>query len=279
MRKDRTRPAFTLVELLVVLAIIGILMALLLPAVQHVRESARRLQCQNNLKQIGLAMQTYHDRYKVFPSGWIGPTGMTWGAYILPDLEQTPLYDALRVNEFGDVMPPDAGTEYDILLPIYVCPTDSGPDINGNYSHDGTIGYKKSNYIGVNGGTNFVEHRSQDPSGVFGVASRVGIQSIKDGASNTFLVGEREFDMKKGFRGAIWMRAINKVGSYMYGPAVVGTCGKRILLNSSRTRFIGFSSAHSSGALFLFADGGVRFISDSIDGDVYASMAKKSDGA
>ena len=102
------------------------------------------------------------------------------------------------------------------------------------------------------------------------------MKMIMDGTSNTFLVGEREFTTK-GFRGAVWMRAINKVGSYLYGPAVVGTCGNRITLNSPRTHHIGFSSRHPGGAQFLFADGSVRFILETIDPKTYVNLAKKAD--
>ncbi len=110
------KSGFTLVELLVVIAIIGILVGLLLPAVQAAREAARRMQCSNNLKQMGLAMQNYHDTHKTFPSGYtvdlvppavIGTTSMmsltnpshwSWGAFILPFIEQTSLYNSLGVG-------------------------------------------------------------------------------------------------------------------------------------------------------------------------------------
>src|SRR5688500_10904954 len=89
---------FTLVELLVVIAIIGVLVALLLPAVQAARESARRTQCSNNLKQLGIAMHNYHDTYQKFPFGW-SDRGAGWSTMTLPYIEQKPLFDTLRFNE------------------------------------------------------------------------------------------------------------------------------------------------------------------------------------
>ena len=145
------KSGFTLVELLVVIAIIGILVGLLLPAVQAAREAARRMQCSNNLKQMGLAMQTYHDTHKTFPSGYtvdliapaqIGTTSMmslvnqshwSWGAFILPFIEQSNLYNNLGVgsrtlhsnltNAAGLAALADSAA-------TFVCPSDPGPALN-----------------------------------------------------------------------------------------------------------------------------------------------------
>jgi prepilin-type N-terminal cleavage/methylation domain-containing protein len=105
------RRGFTLIELLVVIAIIAVLIALLLPAVQQAREAARRTQCKNNMKQLGLAMHNYHDTFRVFPPGWIavdpatnaqsaheGISGFGWGTMLLPQIDQSPLYNQLNLN-------------------------------------------------------------------------------------------------------------------------------------------------------------------------------------
>src|SRR5262245_46188100 len=97
------RRGFTLVELLVVIAIIGILMALLLPAVQGVRESARRTQCTNNLKQIGLGVHNYHDAFKKLPNAYSEKTGLSWQVYILPYIEQAARFEKFDITTVNNV--------------------------------------------------------------------------------------------------------------------------------------------------------------------------------
>jgi len=169
------RSAFTLIELLVVIAIIAILIALLLPAVQQAREAARRSQCQNNLKQIGLALHNYHDVYGGFAPGYIASrdaviaptagantTQWAWGASILPMLEQGPLYNGLNVG----ITPLGAGlvTGGTIealaaqVVPAFICPSDAGRMVSTGVGVDQQLrdsagAWKKiakSNYIGVN---------------------------------------------------------------------------------------------------------------------------------
>jgi prepilin-type N-terminal cleavage/methylation domain-containing protein len=140
--RDKSRVGFTLVELLVVIAIIGILVALLLPAVQAAREAARRSECTNNLKQIGVALHNYHDTHKMFPPGWIPQTGMPgggsgyawgWGTAILPFMEQASLPDQIQ---YGKITIYAAAGDPAILplmqTPIapYRCPSDVGPPTN-----------------------------------------------------------------------------------------------------------------------------------------------------
>src|SRR6516162_8749056 len=178
------RPAFTLIELLVVIAIIAVLIALLLPAVQSAREAARRAQCTNNLKQIGLALHNYHQALDAFPPGYVSSvdrtvlnacdmdqedqhgvdlgTGWAWGAMILPYLEQQPLYNSINFNLSVAFHQNDTCSL--TALSVYLCPTDPGPstvpvfedppDPNnpGSYSSSHIVDYlSRGNYVGMYG--------------------------------------------------------------------------------------------------------------------------------
>lgn len=211
MRSPERSAGFTLIELLVVLAIIGVLLALLLPAVQRVRESASRARCQNNLKQIGLALHDYHDVYRAFPPAQINDPEystnkkerrppypyLSWRGYLLPFIEQDNLWretqQAYAVQKDFWHNPPHVGLTQN--MPIYTCPSDGRqapvhsvkvPDEYGGSG--GAIPMPNvalSGYFGV-GGSNL---RSRD--GIFFVNASTGIQQILDGTSNTIMVGER----------------------------------------------------------------------------------------
>src|SRR4051812_46688665 len=135
-RQRRQIRGFTLVELLVVIAIIALLVALLLPAVQQAREAARRTQCRNNLKQVGLALHNYHDTNSTLPPGWVGVTsgqsdvnginGWSWAARVLPQLDQSPLFNSINFNfqvgAASNLVPRTTG------LAVYRCASDILPD-------------------------------------------------------------------------------------------------------------------------------------------------------
>lgn len=186
------RKGFTLVELLVVIAIIGILIALLLPAVQAAREAARRMQCTNNLKQIGLALHNYHGTYKTFPPSVIwgypntpeyqlgvlpAPYHHTWCTAILPFMEQQSLYDTVdfRLPAWNQ---PIVGTQVSGLR----CPSDSG----GLNQPADTSGIAITNYPGSMG-----YHWWSTQGGVFNIEKITKMADIADGTSNSIMVAER----------------------------------------------------------------------------------------
>lgn len=279
----RGRKAFTLIELLVVIAIIAILIALLLPAVQQAREAARRTECKNNLKQLGLAMHNYHDTMKCFPPGHVQPgtlwnscTTMSngtavpdtnarswgWGTFLLPYIEQAGLYAALQPD--GCRMP-NEGTLYGGVpllqkkLPAYRCPSDVGADINIYHNNYSTSNYVMSEaMITTNGST---------------VNSRVRISDILDGTSNTFMIGERTLRTEpagKRWDGAIvWGRSNSTdAGSKFragppinFGPTPFANNG--FGTDNGCVRH-GISSLHTGGTQFLMCDGAVRFVSENI---------------
>ena len=224
------RRGFTLVELLVVIAIIGILVSLLLPAVQAAREAARRMQCGNNLKQMSLAVHNYHDTYKVFPPGYLGAPpnldcagvnntparrkGWGWAVYILPFVEQSALYNQLDPGPkqtvcgipTGGQASPSAGSALlqKTVLSFYVCP--SSGDFIMNDTRIPATGipgnHAKSNYAGVSGmdfsGVVPVPATGVPPPTVRRKAVFVdgslyvsGIRDVTDGTTNTFLIGEK----------------------------------------------------------------------------------------
>lgn len=306
----RTR-GFTLIELLVVIAIIAILIALLLPAVQQAREAARRSQCKNNLKQIGLAMHNYHDVHNTFPPGYItktpcnsaavwsacnvGEVGLYgWGAFILPMIDQAPLYTLLNVgNVYLEQNLANATTRAALQqpLPVFSCPSDPGPSLNdfvaasNRYNFrvtDGSNTYSiaKSNYVMVanawDSTTPHVYPIQYGPAHGIGFAnSKIGFRDITDGSSNTLLVGERAFVYKSsnkvGGGNAIGFSASNNVQDSSYGQkgnsmSVVGITYNGINAISGGEHDVrGFSSNHVGGAHFVMGDGAVRFISENID--------------
>jgi prepilin-type N-terminal cleavage/methylation domain-containing protein len=224
------RRGFTLVELLVVIAIIGILIALLLPAVQAAREAARRSQCSNNLKQVGLALHNYHDTYKTFPPGGLWERRTPWIAapagrnqrrgslflHLLPFVEQGPLYDSInKVNGHFDAQRPNgAGTKMirANIVPGYICPSDNHDGLQGSNE---MTGHAYTNY-GANGGPmsqggtgngncpcDMSAMNAFRPTTVLGTAQPWGpfhregnrgyltrMRDITDGTTNTLFVGE-----------------------------------------------------------------------------------------
>tara|TARA_R110002095_G_scaffold80197_1_gene68874 strand:+ start:1360 stop:2229 length:870 start_codon:yes stop_codon:yes gene_type:complete len=272
---------FTLIELLVVIAIIAILIALLLPAVQQAREAARRSQCKNNLKQVGLALHNYHDTHKIFPYGYttkdygvaVAPATdannsdlrLGWSMFLLPYVDQTNLYNFLGSNGAFDAprwylqpaLLSDPGAKS--IVPVFICPSDRMEGLNSDLGN-----YGKSNYKGVG--------YHDTTAYIFGQESnRTRMRDIADGTSNTFIVGEATTN---GFRlGALW------IGTYSTGDTaiVMRTTADDPALLINGTSSSAFSSAHEGGAHFLFADGKVQFISENIDGSLYTWLGQKED--
>jgi prepilin-type N-terminal cleavage/methylation domain-containing protein/prepilin-type processing-associated H-X9-DG protein len=284
------RNAFTLVELLVVITIIGILIALLLPAVQAAREAARRMSCSNHMKQIGLAMHLYHDTFQQLPPGWIahdpstgqphwfGVPGWGWGARILPFMEQTAIYNNLIHFDLPITDPANAQVRV-MPIPIYRCPSDAGDATfvlqgggplvgGGSFS---PVKLSTNNYIGVFGTKDFHEIApSCEGNGCFFLQRGVSFRDIKDGLSQTFIVGERSSELAP----STW---VGVVTGGEHAPARI--CGVATYPPNSTTEashyFHNFSSCHPTGTNFLLADGSVRLIPESIAEETYHALCTR----
>ncbi|MBX3436712.1 MAG: DUF1559 domain-containing protein [Planctomycetaceae bacterium] len=324
MTSRSQRHGFTLIELLVVIAIIAILIALLLPAVQQAREAARRLQCKNNLKQIGLALHNYHDVSLVFPPAYVpmldpaygpdpvadsgSPTSWTWAVLLLPMLEQSSLYNALAAVDPGPATPFPVvpGDPHDLLLPVLLCPSDSGPSRTmwgGTNFPQQINGYHKSNYAACAGRPDRPSQEyfclswgavtPRNKRGMFGIASSTRMRDILDGTSQTIAIGETRnspvqvFDSPLGSMlagsSAAWLRSWNfnfssSRNPHSYFASAMRVTADRHTAYAINSEYWGFSSDHVSGAQFLMADGSVHFLSESIDRQLYENLSTQADG-
>ena len=271
-----SRSAFTLVELLVVIAIIGILIALLLPAVQAAREAARRAQCTNNLKQLGIALHNYHDTLKSFPSAFIRASNSAdltsqwgWQALILPFNEQDALSDQLdsrRRTLEGVILSEPALAQ--TVISGYRCPSDTEQDLNMDRDfgeHLDTPRIATSNYIASYGCRRLVTRGTGgDANGALSYQP-VSFRSIMDGTSNTFAAGER-LGGSEGCRSGMWAGAGNSRNAGSTGIyTTVGDSVSPLNHPDKDTCRYGFGSEHPGGGNFVLCDGSVRFISETID--------------
>jgi prepilin-type N-terminal cleavage/methylation domain-containing protein/prepilin-type processing-associated H-X9-DG protein len=301
-RDDARRLAFTLVELLVVIAVIGVLVALMLPAIQKTRESARKSQCANNLKQIGLGMHAYLVVHGSFPPGYVsrvlpdhddGGPGWAWGAMLMPYIEETSLHGA--INFSASLRSAENATVRLTSVPYFICPSDSmfEPviDIPSKSSTLIICQMAAGNYVACAGTVRPTCKLCRDQfDGVFGRNRPIKPQELLDGLSKTIAVGERA---------SRWSRPVVlgvvpnskildnlKPGLYSAGPAyVLGTTFHEGFNIESQVDEMdhgtmgslaeSFGSEHPGGAFFLFCDGSVRFVWDDADPAVMNSLSTR----
>ncbi|NND98212.1 MAG: DUF1559 domain-containing protein [Pirellulaceae bacterium] len=248
------RGGFTLVELLVVIAIIGILVGLMLPAVQAVREAARRMQCQNHLKQIGLAMQNYHSAYRKFPPGGIqvrpevaDGKQFAWSAMVLPFLEQSATYDRINFDyPFDDPINSDVAAK---VIPTYLCPT-TPRMVPLHY------GRAAIDYGGIYGER--IASHNYPPRGVMIHDMAIRFRDITDGTSRTLMIAE-----DANFPDGQWINAWN-----LFDQAFP--------INRAPKFENDIRSFHAQGANGLFADGSVAFLSEHMDLYVLAALCTRN---
>jgi prepilin-type N-terminal cleavage/methylation domain-containing protein len=286
----RIRKGFTLVELLVVIAIISTLIGLLLPAVQKVREASFRTTCQNNLKQIGLALHNYHDTLSSFPPGYYdtavwpnadqGP-GWGWAAFILPYLEQDNLAKQIQWKlDVGD--PADAGPRAQFLK-LFYCPSDVYLDTfiaTDGGSNSWVLAH--GGYVACNGNDGVDDNTTPPHTGAF-VRGVTGFRTadISDGLSNTFFVGERSTTMSISAWAGVPLGAlvpsVRAPGTYSGGSALVlGHCGPHLPNDAIVTDADAMSSGHRMGVQFLFGDGAVHLIGNGISQQTYDALATRA---
>jgi prepilin-type N-terminal cleavage/methylation domain-containing protein/prepilin-type processing-associated H-X9-DG protein len=295
----RIRCAFTLVELLVVIAIIGVLVALLLPAVQAARESGRRMQCGNHLKQIGLAMHNYHDVHQTLPSACAffyppRPFG-TWAAFILPYLDEQTVYDRFDFNVM--LTEPVNRTAVSALISTYICPSDAlserplmGGRIQTFQNPENSMGM----WYPVSLGPSYDRYCAfcscagspdcyccptmspygtlGDTIGLFGRHPRsIRFAEVRDGLSRTILAGDT-LPSQCTYNGAYHQNfpmaatniPLNTFNSTIDGEDTLWWSG------------CGYKSMHPGGANFVLADGSVHFLSEELDFKVYNALGTRA---
>jgi prepilin-type N-terminal cleavage/methylation domain-containing protein len=305
----RRSKAFTLVELLVVIAIIGVLVSLLLPAVQAAREASRRMNCQNNLKQFGLALMNYHDTYQRMPPAYwkgfqglgtstFGTPGWGWGALLLPRLEQKALFDTLGI-ETPTVLDGSAVTKVPAQIPLKVfrCPSDTGPKLNAN-----RFDYATSNYVAIFGALYdqtvvsgiTVGSVPGACTGMFGPSTCIRLAEVTDGTSNTATIAEMCYgpngipDANTGgkhvYNGAIWAGVPSENGSGSNVSCMLSLCGFAAGSNvkfrkpNTGSSSNAISSVHPNGSQYSICDGSVKWVNSNADGKLLDYIADRADG-
>ncbi len=279
MLRSKSRSGFTLVELLVVIAIIGILVSLLLPAVQAARSAARRTQCKNNLKQVGIALHNYHDTHRSLPMAthWRGKFYSAFTA-ILPHMEKTTLrngYDAKR-SAFDP-------TNADVIrerVPTYICPSMVLPREVPSPICGETAA--PSSYA-VNTGTLNAWGPIHNGAIIGHDKGSTAFRDIRDGTSNTLMVGELDYGLKNynfgrgpcagQVRGGVTAWGIGYPGYSM--ATTVGIYNSDRLITGFN-EFQTFRSDHLDGSLFTLTDASVHFLADVIDASVLDALATRA---
>ena len=311
-RVDKSVPSsrgFTLIELLVVIAIIAILIALLLPAVQQAREAARRSSCKNNLMQLGLALQNYHDTHNVFPPGGVigtcagtPPTnisgiqecsgqslGGNWLLYILPQMEQAGLWEAAAPILSNNNNPLDSMNNiFGHFAPAaFRCPSHPW-DRRSNVSFRALEHMSRGNYAGNYGSGDLTASYKQATAGVFTINSATNIRDILDGTSNTLLVGEVNYinDNTSDARGA-WVYSGMGGSAFSTGrnpntktADILSSCSSTTEMpctaGNDGTQIATLRSLHTGGVQVCFVDGSGRFISENISQTIWAALGTRA---
>ena len=304
--QPRARSGFTLIELLVVIAIIAILIALLLPAVQQAREAARRSQCRNNLKQVGIALHNFHEIKGTLPSSRLGPQHASWFVQILPYIEQTPLFKQWNLNDTYYLQKPAVRTT---SVPIFYCPSrrthmlSTQFEIPSNSQPDTQLYPGALGDYAANGGAhvdaivdnplcNGVMCQAQSQLSVTGntilnTQSRTGLRDLKDGTSHVFLAGEKHVPESKFGQsggqgdGSIYNGDFPRSCNRLAGRDNVG--GPRFKLAGHGEDLSGpwqcrFGSHHAGMVQFVFGDGHVASVNVATNVDVLHKLAVRNDG-
>lgn len=302
----RRRVGFTLVELLVVIAIISVLLALILPAVQSAREAARRTQCRNNLKQIGVAIQAYVTLKQVLPPAYVVRStagadhlGFGWGVMLLPQLDQEPLFQSLNFSAFPAALPQNR-------LPVFHCPSDPytgeaqyslqtaalndpacedpnsplwGMGLCTGRIDTTTPGFAdKGNYVANYGSTALGTGMG---NGVFGPNTSLLPQAILDGLSNTLFAGERATAGTVSWAGVSYdVTTSTPTQSQCHPPSSQDSTSGRHVVGTTEATLnlspVGFGSPHTGGAFFLLGDGSVKFLSSTLNQQVYHALSTRN---